>query len=590
MAVERDDEAAWWGGWPVLAVPFLALVVVAPLLARSSCGHDFDFHVQSWIDAATQMRHGVPYPQWATSPAYGAGEPRFVFYPPLSWMLGAVLMLLLPAGVVPVVFTWIALTLAGWGMVALARRVTTGSGAVLAAALYVANPYMVFTAYERTAFAELLAAAWMPWLLRAALAEEPRWAAVAWPVALLWLTNAPAAVMGTYALVAVVVLRLGWRFLAERRAGGGSLGAWARRQRGLVWPVVRGLVLGLALVSFYLLPAAVERRYVQIAMAIIPGMRVEDNFLFGHTGDAPHDAVLRTASWIAVGLVVATLMGLAVAWWRERRLEAAGRLRVGKLVAVLAVGTVVLAGLLTRFSLPVWHLAPELTFLQFPWRFASVLGCAFAFAWALAVGRRSMPVMAGCAVGLVVCGLAGWAAGRDFRMGCEVFEQPAIAADLYRAGHGVSPTDEYTPTDADNDQQRWNEPAWWLAADPNAPGPGSIPNPAATIVNYDVPPTLEQTVSGRAPRELHLNLSKPEDLVLNLRAYPAWVVTVNGGPARWVQRDDGLIAIALPAGSEDVRVRWRRLPDVWAGDAVSLCALGFAGVAGWRSRRIRSQG
>jgi len=35
-----------------------------------------------------------------------------------------------------------------------------------------ANPYMLFTAYERTAYAELLAAAWIPLLLLAVLRER----------------------------------------------------------------------------------------------------------------------------------------------------------------------------------------------------------------------------------------------------------------------------------------------------------------------------------------------------------------------------------------------------------------------------------
>ena len=110
------------------------------------------------------------------------------------------------AAVVPAAFTWIALTLSGWSMLALARRFTSRSGALLVAVAYAANPYMLFTAYERTAFAELLAAAWMPWLLKALLAEEPRLLPVALPVALLWLTNAPAAVMGTYTLAILLAV------------------------------------------------------------------------------------------------------------------------------------------------------------------------------------------------------------------------------------------------------------------------------------------------------------------------------------------------------------------------------------------------
>ena len=47
------------------------------------------------LEAARQLSHGDFNPHWAFSPAFNAGEPRFVFYPPLSWRLVAALGLLL---------------------------------------------------------------------------------------------------------------------------------------------------------------------------------------------------------------------------------------------------------------------------------------------------------------------------------------------------------------------------------------------------------------------------------------------------------------------------------------------------------------
>src|SRR5579875_4142202 len=115
--------------WPMLVLPVLALLLVLPLLLHGpSCGHDFGFHMQSWMDAGAQMRRGDLLPRWAYSAAYNAGEPRFMFYPPLSWVLGSVLLSVLPADVTPAAFTFLALALAGWGMLVLARRYTNESG------------------------------------------------------------------------------------------------------------------------------------------------------------------------------------------------------------------------------------------------------------------------------------------------------------------------------------------------------------------------------------------------------------------------------------------------------------------------------
>ena len=53
------------------------------------------------VRCLNSWRHGILYPHWAPSANYGAGEPRFVFYPPLTWMLGAALGAVLPWTLVP---------------------------------------------------------------------------------------------------------------------------------------------------------------------------------------------------------------------------------------------------------------------------------------------------------------------------------------------------------------------------------------------------------------------------------------------------------------------------------------------------------
>ena len=101
-----------------------AFVATSPQLFRgNSCGHDFDFHLVSWLDALTSWRHGIFYPHWAPSANYGAGEPRFVFYPPLTWMLGAALGIVLPWKGVPLALTFLLLAGTGLATRALARQV-----------------------------------------------------------------------------------------------------------------------------------------------------------------------------------------------------------------------------------------------------------------------------------------------------------------------------------------------------------------------------------------------------------------------------------------------------------------------------------
>jgi len=631
-----------------ILIPIAALLATLPLILHScSCGHDFDFHLQSWLDAAQQLRHGILYPHWAFSAAYNSGEPRFLFYPPLSWLLGALLTILFPIAATPAIYTFIALTAAGFAMHYLARHFTTPNAALLAAILYLANPYMLFNAFERTAYAELLAAAWIPLLLLAVLRKRPTVPGLAIPIALLWLTNAPAAVMGCYTVALLATLRLlltlrspqtmgtsdrnyenvGTPERSSAKAGAPDLshleiGVFASPQPPTETPVqlaltyIAGTALGLTLPAFYLIPAAYERRYVQIAMAIIPNMRFQDNFLFGHTADAPHNTVLHTASLLAVTLLALTFaatLTLLLLKPRTSKLAAqSSKLEAGSdplsfhPALALFLTTALIAFLLIPISTPIWNHLPNLAFLQFPWRLLTILAAILAFTLALLFNpRQTQPEQAtpnqattqvprGFSLGSHPSGKKGALAPEErlfaitillaplaltllcihlYRQPCDPADTPTAVAQSFTTHHGVAPTDEYTPNLADNDTLRANDPAYWLSTDPQAFAPNTTPNPAATDPTYNSDDPPADTLSSNAPTHLTLNLPQPETLILNLRDFPDWRVTRNTTERPpHLQRDDGLLAIALPAGPSTIDIAWHRTADQQLGDLITFLA------------------
>jgi hypothetical protein len=346
-----------------------------------------------------------------------------------------------------------------------------------------------------------------------------------------------------------------------------------------------GTAIGLGLAAFYILPAAYERRYVQIAMAIIPNMRIQDNFLFHRTGDPPHDQVLHTASLIAVILItltVATLLFLRatkpgapyldseigaspkarpsshtreVSYATRSSQHEPAKLTPAYLLPSLTILTITIALLLTPLTTLIWTHAPELTFLQFPWRLTAILAAVLSLTIALALSPLNLKPTTTAALTLVTAAALTYPAYTLFHQTCNEEDTIPARHTLFRSTQGTEPTDEYTPTNADNDSLALSNPPYWLAPDPNAKAPAN-------------------TQPGPAPNHVIVNAPAPEDLILNLRDYPAWRVTLNGTPITdHLQRDDGLVAIPIPAGPSTIDVHYAQSPDQILGDILSLTSL-----------------
>jgi hypothetical protein len=587
----RPGSPARWIGPTIILLA--AAVATAPQLFRgNSCGHDFDIHLVSWFDCLNSWRHGIFYPQWTPSPNYGAGEPRFLFYPPMTWMLGAALGLVMPWHLVPIALTFLLLAATGLATRALALYALPDAPATLAGCVALFSGYTLFTAYERSAFGEL-AGFWIPLLLLLILSSHNP-AGTVWerafdgstaPLALVvagaWLSNAPLGVMASYLLAAVALVLA----ILDR--------SWA--------PILRAAVaaaLGIGVTAFYLVPAAFEQRWVDIREAINdPGLKIENSFLFGHPNGrllALHDAELTRVSLIAVAMAAIAFAGLVVAWARKA-LPADRRWWIPLALVPLAVLLLQLP-----FSLPVWNLLPKLRFLQFPWRWLVVLEAPMAVFFAAAVwpgasARRWLRVAVPAACAVLFLASSATAAVYYFQP-CDEEDAVAPMVNVYRSGAGFEGAPEYAPANTDNSIIATGLPDACLVTDPHATL-GVIDTPDANPDWWVEQGSCEATYSAtpRAaqanPHHLQFNVVIPHDgtLILRLATYPAWRFTINGRPARPIQRDDGLVAIAVPQGPVHLSVDWTTTPDVIAGRCIAALAVLLLTAVCLLERRINSR-
>ena len=578
------------------------LVAITPFFWRGSpSGHDFEFHMFSWMEVLGQWKLGIAYPRWAALAYWGYGEARFLFYPPASWTLGAALGAALPWTMVPGAYCWIALTLAGAAMYRLAREWLPIADALFGAVFYALNPYHLLIVYWRSAYAELLAAALLPLLLLCLLQIFLRKAepghrptlGLSLVLAGALLTNVPAAVMIYYATAALALVLFATgvaRALAHKRSGGPLV-------RG---PLIRTLVrtglamlLGAGLASFYLLPAIYEQRWINISQVLSPGVRPQDNFLFTTLPDPDHNHFNLLISTVAV--VEIGILALAI-WfsrrWQVKNVEAANpsassgqapSASSGRALGSPAAGSVVSADrrpwllvsalgvfsavLMLSVSNLLWQHLPEFRFVQLPFRWLLAMNAALAMLLAMVAKRWTLTLrFVASAVLLAAVLVAGYRIQPPWWVTAgDISEMDDATVD----GTGYAGTDEYVPAGAD---------------------PYEL-NKSLPRVSDDTGAAVESEMLAWGPTEKHFTVhaGAPQNVTMRLFSYPAWEVVVNGKPTATKKTDvTGLIVIPIAAGDSDVRIYFGRTIDRFAGNVLSLISLAVLVVAWFKAKWFNS--
>jgi hypothetical protein len=359
--------------------------------------------------------------------------------------------------------------------------------------------------------------------------------------AFVWLSNAPAGVLASYSMALLFV--------------------WAAVTKKSLIPLVRGgfaLALGLALASFYIVPAAYEQKWVNITQALASGLQPTQNFLYTMINDPEHNLFNWIASSAAVLLMVLT--GIAALAAREKNSGANSSQEVSRRAMLLLAGAATI--LMLRPTAIFWTLLPKLRFVQFPWRWMSILAVAYAYFLGAAVARRKfvwvwivsiVAITAGSGAFLVQ---SAWWDSEDI----------PVLREAIANNKGFEGTDEYDPAGDDHYSLPEKAPRVEILASENGEGirtqPGGTPPADVLIERW----TADE-------RDVRVNAHEPVRVVLRVLNYPAWRSEVNGKVVT-PQLAEGTTQIVLPvsAGTQEIRMTFTRTSDRTLGGGISAGA------------------
>jgi hypothetical protein len=575
----------------VLLVVGSCFLAITPFFWKGiPSGHDFEFHVYSWMEVLGQWKQGAVYPRWAALAHWGYGEPRFLFYPPTSWTLGALLGAILPWNVVPGAYCWLVLSLAGASMYWLARQWLSKTDALFAAIFYALNPYHLLIVYWRSAYAELLASALVPlvplFLLRISdsvsqFSSKPvssnanssaqdegqssrlfvqASVGLGLTLAAAWLTNLPAAVMIHYSAAGLAVFFAARSYGTERSFKGSQI----------LLATAGAAIMGAGLASFYLLPAVYEQRWINISEILSPGVRPQDNFLFTSIADADHNRFNRLVSIVAIAEIIVLFLAIVVSNRHRRnrsRAALAGPVTGGKdpgsslwmLISAWGVASALMMLPITNWM---WQHLPKLRFVQLPFRWLLCMNAALAVLLALAA-RHWMSRLLTCAALLATLLIAGqWTQPPWWDNSADIREM----VDFMESGAGYEGVDEYVPAGADASELNKDQPR---VSDENG-------KPVPSKVLAWEPAT----------RHFQIHAKAKQNIVVRLFNYPAWQAAVNGKPVITGRTETiQLMVIPIESGENDVYINFGRTTDRLTGIVVSMMSIALLAllVTAWRN-------
>ena len=559
--------------WQVLLLISILVACSLPLFASQMFfTHDFIHGVR--IAEMTKALHDGHFPvRWSSNFAYGYGMPLFEFYAPFPFYIGSVLYLLgvpLIASVKSIfglanIFTILGAYLLG-------RKLGGKWIGVLTAALIALAPYRAVNLYIRGAISEVWGITALVWVLYSTILvlekrKYSQFLLIASLVALFLSHNLTTMIAAPFIAVWTIGVFVYTRW-AEFKDGAKVFTA----ALGDIWRFIVSYLVAVGVSAFYLFPAFVEKDFTKVEAATTGGyFDYHLHFLYirqflrpgwGYGGSewGPDD---KLSFFLGYGQVVGLLLaGLALVWvfFNWRKLEKSKRSESMRTVWLLGVSGLIMLGALGMSigkATPIWEAVEFLKYVQFPWRFYSVVlvfvGVVVALGGKLLTQHLNEKLLK--VVALVVVALTIGINAQYFRPEKYLEDGQALYYDdSYRTREhmsGILP--DYIPKSVPKD-----------------------PPVSYSLINcsqFSVCGNVQVITDKTQQKVVQISMLNTQVVTIDIANYPGWQAFVDDSEVEVKTSAEGLVAVQLPAGEHKLELLFANSPVRWWSDLISVVSI-----------------
>lgn len=562
-----------------LGVFILAAVITVFGLLSTLPRQNYDNNYEAWLNGFDALiRAGRIFPGWVKTFWYEHGSPLFVFYPPLFFYLAEIPRLLGLSLVMSVKIVTILSTLgAFFSMYWLGRELWGKWSGLIAGLIYLTTPYHFALIYTRGAFAENLAYALFPLIIFFIykLFHDKSWKYVIGLTisgAALIMTNLPSLLLfGVFVLLWTIGLIIIYKKFPLFQMLTGGIGA-----------------LGLS--AFYWLPVLVNMSLVQTYRFISDNYSFSSHFvslsqLFDPTRWGAQDYF--QLGWISILIIAVSIYYLVPS--RINKGVSNNRLAI-----VILILLFIILLLMTKISSPVWSTIHILQYIQFPFRFLSVISILVALLAAY-LGYIIKPIWRIVLLVLIFVQAIS-------------FAQPVwpLRPDIYKQDIAYTTYGDIEAQYILKSKEAKHENGVPLHLEFHTAEAGYMPNAVnkqdlhneffaddaiklvglslAEAANYTVPVDRKIISTGvvsnfkETPTGASFNYSNPSTSRVTYRqlAFPGWKVWVDGQETSWISNNNQVSFIVVAGdGSHDIKITYTNPPGAITGRLVSLLFILF---------------